>query len=317
VAGSKADLGAFVHPALFYSSEQEYLDGLLPFIVNALAEAQPVLVAVPGPNLALLRDALGGDADDITMADMTQAGRNPGRILGGVLTAFAAKNPNKSAQMIGEPIWASRSDVEYPACVQHEALINNAFAGRDLAVLCPYDESRLDPAWIADARLTHPELWQGSARHDSDDYAPDEVWMRYNQPLTRSKGAVTYRARTMADLSDLRAFVAAYSNWFDLPPHTVTDLQVVVTELATSSMQHTDGACRLALWLQAGYVVCEAKDTGHIDDPLAGRRPYDNDTARGRCLFVINAVADLVRVHTQPGGTTVHTYLLLDRAARL
>lgn len=92
MADNTADLGAFVHPALFYNSGQEYLDGLLPFIVNGLAEEQPVLVAVPGPNLALLRDALGGDADDITMADMTQAGRNPGRIIGGVLTAFAAKH---------------------------------------------------------------------------------------------------------------------------------------------------------------------------------------------------------------------------------
>lgn len=50
--------------------------------------------------------------------------------------------------MINEPTWASRSDVEYPACVQHEALINNAFTGRDLAVLCPHDESRLDPAGL-------------------------------------------------------------------------------------------------------------------------------------------------------------------------
>jgi anti-sigma regulatory factor (Ser/Thr protein kinase) len=315
VAGWRADLGAFVHPALFYSSEQEYLDGLLPFVINALADEQPVLVAVPGPNLALLCDALGSDADEITMADMTKAGRNPGRILGGVLSAFAGKYPNRSPQMIGEPIWASRSDVEYPACVQHEALINNAFAGRDLAVLCPYDESQLDPGWIADARLTHPQLWQGSTRQDSPEYAPDEVWAHYNQPLTRRDGAVTYRARTLADLSDLRAFVAAYARWFDLPPHTVTDLQVVVTELATSSLQHTDGACRLALWHDDSHLVCEARDGGYIGDPLAGRRGYDNDTDRGRCLFVVNAVADLVRVHTDRDGTTVHTYLRVDPAA--
>jgi anti-sigma regulatory factor (Ser/Thr protein kinase) len=310
VAGARAELGAFVHPALFYNSEQDYLDGLLPFIVNALARAQPVLVAVPGSNLALC-DALGSDADEITMADMTTAGRNPGRILGGVLSAFAGRHPNKSVQMIGEPIWASRSDVEYPACVQHEALINKAFAGRDVTVLCPYNESRLDPVQLADARLTHPELWQGPTRLQSDDYAPDEVWARYNQPLVRSERAVTYRVRTLADLADLRAFVATYARWFDLKPHTVADLQIVVTELATSSLQHTYGACRLALWHHDGHLVCEARDTGHIDDPLAGRRPYENNTGRGRCLYVINAIADLVRVHTEPKGTTVHTYLRL------
>lgn len=314
MASGRADLGAFVHPAFFYGSEQEYVDGLLPFIVNALTDEQPVLVAVPEPNLSLLRDALGGDADEITMADMAEAGRNPGHILGGVLSAFVGKHPDKSPQIIGEPIWQSRSDVEYPACAQHEALINNAFAGRDLAVVCPYDESQLHPDWVADARQTHPELWRGQVRQDSPDYAPEEVRARYNQPLSRSDGAVTYRARTLADLSDLRAFVVAYARWFDLPPQTVADLQVVVTELATSTLQHTPWACRLALWHDGGHLVCESRDVGHLDDPLAGRRPYEHDTARGRCLFVINAVADLVRVHTNPDGTTVHTYLRLNRA---
>jgi hypothetical protein len=71
------------------------------------------------------------------------------------------------------------------------------------------------------------------------------------------------------------------------------------------------GSCRLALWHHDGHLVCEARDTGHIDDPLAGRRPCENNTGRATCLFVINAIADLVRVHTHPEGTTVHTYLRL------
>ena len=62
--------------------------------------------------------------------------------------------------MIGEPVWPSRSEVEYPACVQHEALINRAFTGRDITVVCPYDVAQLDPDVIADARRTHPVLWQ-------------------------------------------------------------------------------------------------------------------------------------------------------------
>jgi hypothetical protein len=44
---------------------------------------------------------------------------------------------------------------------------------------------------------------------------------------------------------------------------------------------------------------------------LAGHRPYDRDTTRGRGLFVVNGVADLVRTHTAPGGTTIRAYLRL------
>src|SRR5581483_9867785 len=104
------DLGDFLHPALFYQSNQDYLDGLLPFITDGLEAGQPVLVAVPGPNLALLRDALGPAAADITRADMTDAGRNPGRILGGVLSAFADRHAPQSVRIIGEPIWPGRSE---------------------------------------------------------------------------------------------------------------------------------------------------------------------------------------------------------------
>ncbi|HEX9499900.1 MAG TPA: MEDS domain-containing protein, partial [Mycobacterium sp.] len=49
--------------------------------------------------------------------------------------------------------------MEYPACVQHEALINMAFEGRGLTILCPYDTAHLGPRALVDARMTHPVLW--------------------------------------------------------------------------------------------------------------------------------------------------------------
>ena len=79
----------FVHPPFFYRSTREYLDTLVPFITDALALAHRVLVAVPGNNLAALCHALGNDVGAVTTADMTESGRNPGHILGGVLRAFA------------------------------------------------------------------------------------------------------------------------------------------------------------------------------------------------------------------------------------
>src|SRR4051812_38040295 len=83
----------FRHPALFYAGEQEYLDGTLPFVRDGLAAGEPVAVAVPGPNLELLRAALGPDAAAVHMLDMRTVGRNPGRIIAGVLAAFADAHP--------------------------------------------------------------------------------------------------------------------------------------------------------------------------------------------------------------------------------
>ncbi|MGH3968236.1 MAG: anti-sigma factor RsbA family regulatory protein [Mycobacterium sp.] len=306
----------FEHPALFYRSQQEYLDCLLPFVTDGLDAGQPVLIAVPGPNLAALRDGLGPSAARVVMADMTEVGRNPGRILGEVLSGFVEQHCGQRVRMIGEPIWPARSAIEYPACVQHEALINRAFAGRAMTVACPYDKARLDPNVIADARSTHPVLWQaGSPEQDSATFAPDDAWARGNQPLSTNPTAVKYTVRKLADLSGARAFAAAYAQWFGLSAARTADLQLIANELATVSVMHAGSACRLALWQHDGQLVCEARDTGHLDDPMAGRRPYWSDTSRGQGLCVVNGIADLVRIHTTTDATTIQAFLSLDQRA--
>src|SRR4051794_28455085 len=87
------DHSLLTHPALFYSGEQDYLDGTLPFVRQGLRAGDPVAVAVPGPNLELLREALGQDASTVHMVDMRVEGRNPGRIIPGVLGAFVDAHP--------------------------------------------------------------------------------------------------------------------------------------------------------------------------------------------------------------------------------
>ena len=95
------------------------------------------------------------------------------------------------------------------------------------------------------------------------------------------------------------------------------DLQLIASELATASLSPAGGICRLALWRHDGHVVCEARDDGCLDDPLAGRRPYGSDSVRGRGLYVVNAVADLVRTHTTADETTIHAYLRLEGARQV
>jgi anti-sigma regulatory factor (Ser/Thr protein kinase) len=301
-----------VHPAFLYRTQREYLDCLLPFISDALEADQRVLVVVPAPNLAVLADGLGQLTANVVMTDMTEVGRNPSRILGEVLSRFVDKHLDEPVRIIGEPIWPTRSEVEYPACVQHEALINRAFTGRDVTVVCPYHVSQLDPSVIADAHRTHPVLWQNGVVEHNAAYAPEAMLARYNQPLSSDSTAVRYTARKLGDLGGARAFAGAYAQWFGLSADQTADLQLIASELATASLTHVGGTCRLALWRHDGHVVCEARDDGCLDDPLAGRRPYGSDSDRGRGLYVVNAVADLVRTHTTADETTIQAYLQVE-----
>jgi len=305
----------FTHPALFYSGEQDYLDGTLPFVRRGLHAGDPVAAAVPGPNLDLLREGLGEDASAVAMIDMQVGGRNPGRIIPGVLAAFADAHPGAHrVWIIGEPIWPGRSPQEYPACVQHEALINRAFTGRSVSIMCPYDLEGLDPAVVADAKATHPIIRRSGQEEISRAYAPDDIIDTYNQPLPAphpNSGAVTVLDFTAGNLHQVRQAAAEQAAGHTMTPDRVNAVELVVNELAVNSIRHGGGSGTLRVWAEDGLFICEVTDKGHLTDPLAGRRHAGLSTEGGRGLLLAHYTSDLVRLYTTPTGTTIRAHFTL------
>jgi anti-sigma regulatory factor (Ser/Thr protein kinase) len=302
-----ARAGAFAHPALFYRGTEEYLAGTVPFVRDGLAAGEPVAVAVPPPNLDLLRAELAEYAGQVSFLDMAVVGRNPGRIIPGVLRAFADAHPDGRVRIIGEPIWPGRTAVEYPACVQHEALINMAFAGRSVTILCPYDVARLDDVSLTDAVATHPLLVDATGGRDSDRYAPERVVAAYNEPLTPPETAFQL-SFDAAQLAVVRRVSAEFARRAGLPARRIDDLEVIVNELATNSVVH-GGSGTLSIWAEDSRIVYEVRDRGRLTDPLVGRRPVDLDNLSGRGVLLVNYLADLVRVYTGDDGTAIRAYL--------
>jgi anti-sigma regulatory factor (Ser/Thr protein kinase) len=146
----------------------------------------------------------------------------------------------------------------------------------------------------------------------SADYAPDDVLKRCNRPLPVKPGAVTYMVRKSADLRRARSFAVDYAGWVGLSQEGLEDLQLIATELASNSLMYAGGACRLAFWRDEGHLVCEARDTGRLDDRLVGRLDPGPDGPASRGLFLVNALSDLVRTHTASTGTTIQAYLRFD-----
>ncbi|MFF7307307.1 anti-sigma factor RsbA family regulatory protein [Streptomyces sp. NPDC008137] len=305
-------LDPFVHPALFYRDEQEYLDVTVPFVRDGLAAGEPVAVAVPGKNLTLIRDALGEAAGAVKFLDMREAGRNPGRIIPGVLRAFADAQPSgRRVRIIGEPVWAGRSATEYPACAQHEALINAAFRGRTATILCPYDVQGLPEHVLADAYATHPTVIPSGSRTEesSEAYAPWAVVDRYNEPLPPVADALTFPFDSDS-LSPARHVAVGEATRLGLTGVKLDDLALATAELTTNSVVHGGGSGVLRMWAEDGYVVCEVRDEGRLSDVLAGRRPVPRDQRGGRGILLVNLIADLVRVHRSDGGTTVRCWFV-------
>jgi anti-sigma regulatory factor (Ser/Thr protein kinase) len=302
----------FDHPGLLYHNMDQYLAGTTSFVHSALARGNPVLIAVPDPNLSVLRDALADSADRIRFADMAVAGRNPGRIIPSVLLAFVAAHPGRRVSIIGEPIWPGRSDAEYPACVAHEALINTVFAGADAAILCPYDAASLDQTALDDAWQTHPTMVDDTGYRFNGRYAdPLATAARFNVALPPAPpDAVTIAYNDEFDLAAVRRSVAGHATAAGLPDDRVDDLTLAANELTANTIEHTQAGGEITLWADAYHVICQIDDHGHLADPLAGRIPPPPRQEGGRGLILANQLCDLVRIHTSRSGSTIRLYML-------
>lgn len=308
--------GGFHHPALFYQGLEGYLQGVGRFVQEGLEAGEPVLVAVPGPRLGLLRERLGATARAVAFADMTELGRNPGRILA-ELRQFADRHAPHRSRVVGEPIWPQRSAAEVREATRHEALINLAFRGRPVSILCPYDADRLDPYVLEDAHRTHPVLVRGGEVEHSGAYTdPAEVCADCDTWLPEPPAADRLRFAA-GELAAVRRWLDDRLAGAGLDIARQGDLVLAVGEAAGNSVVHGGGNGVLRVWREPGAVVAEVRDAGRLRDPLAGRRrPGLASADGGRGLWMIHQLCDLVEMRADRDGLTVRMRMELGPAAR-
>jgi anti-sigma regulatory factor (Ser/Thr protein kinase) len=110
------------------------------------------------------------------------------------------------------------------------------------------------------------------------------------------------------DLSQVRAFVRHAAAPM-LGPERLDDLVMAANELVTNTVRYNVTGGRIALWSEAGVLVCQIDDAGPWPGPLAGRVPPPRDDSTGRGLILVNELCDLVRLHRHPRGTSVRVHV--------
>ncbi len=296
------------HEALFYSDAGEFLSGVCAFLEEGLVAGETVMAAVPGPRLELLRERFG---EAVRYVDMTELGRNPGRIIPAVRDWLEGHGAG-DARFVGEPIWPGRSASEAAEGLRHEALLNLAFADDQVAILCPYDVNALDAGVVSDTELTHPVVGFCGHMTDSARYADPEVVYAAADRLLPTPTSPVSRMTVTSDVAEVRRFVAEYALLAALSDERSFDLQFAVNEAAVNTLLHGDGLGVLSMWREVDELVCEITDGGLISDPLIGRRRPPVDQANGRGLWMINQLCDLVELRPSAGGTTLRLHMSLS-----
>jgi anti-sigma regulatory factor (Ser/Thr protein kinase) len=302
----------FHHETLFYSGADGFVEGTLPFIQDALAADEPVLVAVDETRIDLLGQALGQDAALVGFTDMRVLGRNPARIIP-AWRSFLQRNASdgRSVRGIGEPIWVGRSGPELAECQRHESLLNVAFDdGPAWRLLCPYDIGALDDDVIAAAHASHPHVVHDGIGSHSDGYlSMQDGWSPFDGVLPAPVGEPMELRFTCDELGTLRASVAGFAADVLRSGDRVEDLVLAAHELATNSIYHGGGQGTLRLWREQETLVCEVSDRGTFAEPLVGRVFPAPDQWSGRGLWLANQLCDLVQIRCTPNGSVVRLHM--------
>jgi transcriptional regulator with XRE-family HTH domain len=174
----------FEHRVLAYGSDEEYLEGVVPFLAEGIEQSHCLLAVATAAKIDLLRVALGDAAEHVEFTDWAEWYPSPKEALRRY-GAFVQKQFEAGAvwiRIVAEAGWAGRSEAEVSAWTRYESLVNLAFASAPATIVCTYDTRLFPVDAMSDACCTHPEVAHPSGATASATYREPEDFLL--EPLT-------------------------------------------------------------------------------------------------------------------------------------
>ena len=297
------------HDAFLYDSDATFVAAMSAHLRDGLRAGAHAVAVTTQHNLGLLRESLGVDADNVSCVDREAWYDHPARVLAGfdrvVREAGAAGAPTVYA--IGEVRFGTTRR-EWDRWTAYEATIDRALAGRNLEVICPYDERVLPTAVLVGVCKTHEHVIT-DARRPSATYADAETVVRAHTPSPEPLPQL----RTLAPPGGTRALrelLVAEMAVDGVPGAAARDMLLAAGEVFTNARQHGGGATSLRVGRVGTHFVCEITDAGAgLDDPLAGYLPPRPVQRSGAGLWVARqATSALELLRPDGGGLTVRLW---------
>jgi AcrR family transcriptional regulator len=268
-----------VHEALVYASDEEFLARVVPFIQDGFAADEPVVVLLAPRKVALLQEALGGDAQRVSYPDASAHYRRPAHAIAEYrrhLDDLLSRPGVELVRVVAEIPFGPSPD-GHADWMQYESVVNQAFASYPAWVICGYDTREVPERVVADAVHAHPFVSNGDQRDanaghvESDDL--DEWQTRGETDGTESLRDPLARLIVTEErgLDDLRRVIAGAARAAGLAPLTVDDVTVAVGELVRDALRHGDGEAIVEVTRDGARLRCAVTERDANSTTLGDR----------------------------------------------
>jgi anti-sigma regulatory factor (Ser/Thr protein kinase) len=291
------------HTALVYDADDEYVGRAVPFLLEGLETGAGAVVAHTRSGLALMREALGADAAEVTFVDVGASYTRPARTLAAYHAVYAELLTRYPCVRAVADVQFGPEPREWPLWTGYEAVFNRAFAHLPAWVVCSYAGDRLPDPVREGVLRTHPELAGPDGFRPSEGFrSPEQVLRDLTPPPGPLPGLRTVPVDD--DPAALRETLLRESAAEGVPPGRALDLVLAVTEVVGNAVRHGGGVAAVRVGRADGRFVCEVVDRGPgFDDPAAGYVPPHPGVGAG--LWVARQLSWQVdHLRTADGFTT-------------
>jgi anti-sigma regulatory factor (Ser/Thr protein kinase) len=297
---------ALRHNAFVFASDDEYVARSLAFLRDGLAAGEGCVVANTRDGIALMRDALGADADRVTFLDVSATYSRPARALAAYYGAFRERLRTAPSVRAVASVQVGPAPGEWEEWAAYEAITNLAYSHLPVWALCTYDARGLPDPVLESVWRTHPEVlsdgWRESERFED----PREMVRTLTpepEPLPELR---SFQAGD--DLERFREQLARELVVEGVPEAKALDMLVAGTEVAANALRHGAGIDQVRVGRAEGRFVCEVVDCGAgFDDPVAGYLAPREGVGTG--LWVARQLSWKVESFDSPDGFTVRVWL--------
>jgi anti-sigma regulatory factor (Ser/Thr protein kinase) len=298
--------GAFRHHALVYDSQDEYVARSVAFLKEGLEAGEGALVGNSRDGLAVMREALGPDADQVAFFDVGSTYTRPAHTLAAYYGVFLGQLRKAASVRAVAEFQLGPTLTDWEEWMAYEAINNVAYSHLPVWVVCTYSAKQVPDAVLDGVWRTHPEVAAGEWRKSDRFEDPREL---VRNLTSQPEPLPDLRPLSVgADLEVFRERLARELIAEKVPDARALDMLVAATEIAANALTHGGGIEEVRVGRAEGRFVCEVVDRGGgFDDPLAGYRAPRDGIGAG--LWVARQLTRRVELFHSPRGFTARIWL--------